>query len=164
MNCHNCHRPLSDPESVRQGIGPICREKLSFQLSLFKGAAVNDAGPIEVIGLVCVRMPDGTPSTNIPQRYSYHSPGGFEWGYSGSGPADLALNVLAHFLPIDETTQIHRIALGIVTDTAWTLHQAFKRDFLEGMPEEGGHLPAEEIKAWIEEHLSKLKQIDETTG
>jgi len=28
----------------------------------------------------------------------YHSPTGFEWGYLGSGPADLALSILWNFL------------------------------------------------------------------
>lgn len=31
----------------------------------------------------------------LRQRIVYHSPTGFEWGYAGSGPADLALNILA---------------------------------------------------------------------
>lgn len=31
----------------------------------------------------------------LRQRIVYHSPTGFEWGYPGSGPADLALNILA---------------------------------------------------------------------
>lgn len=26
-----------------------------------------------------------------------HSPDGFQWGYGGSGPADLALSILTHF-------------------------------------------------------------------
>lgn len=30
-----------------------------------------------------------------------HSPDGFEWGYSGSGPADLALSILADHLAED---------------------------------------------------------------
>ena len=28
----------------------------------------------------------------------FHSPTGFEWGYAGSGPADLALSILADYL------------------------------------------------------------------
>lgn len=31
----------------------------------------------------------------LRHRIVYHSPTGFEWGYAGSGPADLALNILA---------------------------------------------------------------------
>ena len=42
-----------------------------------------------------------------------HSPTGFEWGYSGSGPAQLALALLADHLGDDEN--------------AVKLHQYFKR-------------------------------------
>ncbi|HXQ29455.1 MAG TPA: DUF6166 domain-containing protein [Gemmatimonadales bacterium] len=31
-----------------------------------------------------------------------HSPSGFNWGYAGSGPAQLALAILADHLPSDE--------------------------------------------------------------
>jgi len=32
------------------------------------------------------------------KHYIRHSPTGFEWGYAGSGPADLALSILWNFL------------------------------------------------------------------
>ena len=32
--------------------------------------------------------------TNVPWTVIRHSPDGFNWGYNGSGPADLALNIL----------------------------------------------------------------------
>lgn len=31
----------------------------------------------------------------------YHSPTGLEWGYGGSGPADMALTILSHFFGIE---------------------------------------------------------------
>lgn len=31
------------------------------------------------------------------QAVKYHSPSGIEYGYAGSGPADMALTILAHF-------------------------------------------------------------------
>ena len=42
---------------------------------------------------------DGTPSP-LPPRHDLinHSPTGFEWGYGGSGPAQLALAILADHL------------------------------------------------------------------
>src|SRR6266436_5928682 len=45
----------------------------------------------------------------------YHSPDGFEWGYGGSGPADLALNILGLFVAPPE---------------AWRWHQHYKGDVL----------------------------------
>jgi hypothetical protein len=35
---------------------------------------------------------------NIQRRIVRHSPTGFAWGYGGSGPADLALNILSVFI------------------------------------------------------------------
>jgi Family of unknown function (DUF6166) len=46
-----------------------------------------------------------------------HSPAGFNWGYSGSGPAQLALALLAH-------------AVG--EDLARCLYQTFKNDVVAG--------------------------------
>ncbi|MBA7483063.1 hypothetical protein ES707_18574 [subsurface metagenome] len=80
---------------------------------------------------------------NIPQRIVYHSPDGFEWGYMGSGPAELALNILYCFLD-------GRRAL--------TLHQLFKERFLAAMHHEGGTIKAAEIRSWI------CRQIDPPPG
>lgn len=49
-----------------------------------------------------------------------HSPTGFEWGYGGSGPAQLALALLADHL--DDA------------DEAVALHQYFKRAVVENLP------------------------------
>jgi hypothetical protein len=92
----------------------------------------------------CIRAPGheepgteaGGALVAIEQRFVVHSPDGFEWGYHGSGPADLALNVLALFVPPPE---------------AWRLHQEFKRAFIAPLPRRGGILRAAEIMKWIRE-------------
>jgi hypothetical protein len=45
--------------------------------------------------VTCTRGADGTVTCSIPQTHKHHSPTGFEIGYGGSGPAYLALNILA---------------------------------------------------------------------
>ena len=41
----------------------------------------------------------GVRAIGVPLRHHVrHSPTGFEWGYEGSGPADLARSLLAHHL------------------------------------------------------------------
>ena len=50
-----------------------------------------------------------------------HSPSGFEWGYAGSGPAQLALAILADYLNDDVQ--------------AMNLHQRFKWTIIAGLPE-----------------------------
>jgi len=80
--------------------------------------------------------------SNVPREIVNHSTDGFEWGYLGSGPADLALNILYCFLDYPR---------------AWTLHQAFKEDFLAGMPAEGGEIKKDLINNWIVEKMREIR-------
>jgi hypothetical protein len=63
-----------------------------------------------------------------------HSPDGFEWGYGGSGPAQLALALL-----LDVTGN------AAVADR---LHQAFKWEWVAKWGEEWS-ITTEEIKLWL---------------
>lgn len=78
--------------------------------------------------------------TNVPHTWRHHSPAGFEWGYAGSGPAELALNILVQF-----TDRV----------TSYRLHQLFKEDYVAPMPPEGGRISAEEIHGWIARRRSE---------
>jgi hypothetical protein len=61
-----------------------------------------------------------------------HSPSGFEWGYAGSGPAQLALALLADHLGDD--------------DAAVSLHQDFKSQVVASLPYRGWTLSSEQIR------------------
>lgn len=55
-----------------------------------------------------------------------HSPDGFEWGYGGSGPAQLALAILAHHLGDDQEAlrfyQRFKFAvIGAIKDDQWRM-------------------------------------------
>jgi Family of unknown function (DUF6166) len=65
-----------------------------------------------------------------------HSPSGFEWGYRGSGPAQLALAILADHLGD--------------TDEALRLHQEFKVSVVAALDREGWTLTDQEIQEAIE--------------
>lgn len=92
--------------------------------------------------------------TNVPWSVVDHSPTGFEWGYYGQGPADLALNILNLFEPPGADGQ-EPVGCwdGEASRTAHALHQAFKEDFLAKMPAEGGMIRGTEIRAWISERV-----------
>jgi hypothetical protein len=60
-----------------------------------------------------------------------HSPTGFEWGYGGSGPAQLALALLADHLGN--------------TERALTLYQAFKFAVVTKLPKRGWLLTSQDI-------------------
>lgn len=60
-----------------------------------------------------------------------HSPTGFEWGYCGSGPAQLALAILADHLADDEQ--------------ALDFYQRFKWELIAELPKRGWTLTSLEI-------------------
>jgi len=65
-----------------------------------------------------------------------HSPSGFEWGYGGSGPAQLALALLADHLGNDRE--------------AVNLHQDFKRIVVAQLPYRGWELTSLQMDTWLE--------------
>jgi hypothetical protein len=64
-----------------------------------------------------------------------HSPSGFEWGYSGSGPAQLALALLADHLGND--------------DRALKLHQDFKRAVVANLSFKGWAFTSDQIQLLV---------------
>lgn len=77
------------------------------------------------------------PPVPLEQVWVVHSPSGMEFGYPGSGPADLALNILRQFVEPPE---------------AWALHQDMKREFIAPLdpdPETPHQIQVERIRAWI---------------
>lgn len=77
----------------------------------------------------------GNAVTNVPHKHKIHSPTGFEWGYGGSGPCDLALNILALYVPFSYAC-------------AWK--HDFKWDVIAKIPKEGTVIKRETIIDWIE--------------
>ena len=71
-----------------------------------------------------------------------HSPAGFEWGYGGSGPAQLALALAADVLGDDEA------ALGV--------YQRLKVRLVSRLPADGWTLTEEELA----EALRSLRDAD----
>jgi len=73
------------------------------------------------------------------QKVYNHSPNGFNWGYGGSGPAQLALAVLLEFTSEDK---------------ALLLHQDFKWDIIAKLPQDKFGLTID-INKWIEKYERK---------
>ncbi len=68
----------------------------------------------------------------------WHPNAGFEWGYSGQGPTDFAVNILMHFTGGDaEFSMQHRIE--------------FREKFVATMPRGGGRIKKEDILKFISE-------------
>jgi len=67
-----------------------------------------------------------------------HSPDGFQWGYGGSGPADLALSILTDYckrFKFDESIPEK-------------YYQKFKKDFIASSPDEL-NVTSDDIKEWL---------------
>lgn len=97
-------------------------------------------GAEEVADIHLARAPGteggaGGAMADIRQQFVVHSPTGFEWGYGGSGPADLALNILGLFVPPPE---------------AWRLHHHYKSHAIAGLDQDGPHtITAASVREWI---------------
>lgn len=63
-----------------------------------------------------------------------HSPTGFEWGYTGSGPTQLALAILVD-------------SLG--RELALEHYHAFKTDFIAGLEKKGWRIEEIAIRRWL---------------
>jgi len=135
--CCKCKRRLTNPLSMKLGIGPICRAINNLQ-GVFEFMKVGEIENWKE-DIICTRDENGI-HTNVPCRITYHSPDGFEWGYGGSGPSDFALNILSIF---------------IGQDLAFQYHQDFKWEFIAPLPPEGGTIPMEIILDWIEKNVKE---------
>lgn len=84
-------------------------------------------------GVCVVTVVDDTGEHPLDPRLDLwsHSPTGFEWSYLGSGPAQLALALVADAL------RNHAEAVRV--------HQEFKRRVVARLPREGWQLTEEEV-------------------
>lgn len=95
-----------------------------------KGSYLNEPRTI-----VWAAPDDGQPPYRLNERQDLisHSPDGFSWGYAGSGPAQLALALLADIY--DDTYALEH-------------HQLFKFKVIANLPQsEGWKLQEGEIRA-----------------
>ena len=82
---------------------------------------------------------DATDYTYELVHHVRHSPDGFEWGYGGSGPSELARCILIDFFDLHDTPTDHPLPV-----------QEFKARFIESAPYEGFEVTGEQIADWIE--------------
>lgn len=130
------------------------------------------------VSVVVENVGDDGPSERRPLAHiSYHSPDGFEWGYAGSGPADLALAILADYF--EESAEFVLAALRSMwtpRSKAAALHQSFKEGCVATEHRDEWLLPSDEIEAWLqtpdiqarlaelareEEELAEIRRLEE---
>lgn len=101
--------------------------------------------------VVCRRIGTfgATALTNVPRTVIQGSPDGHEWGYGGSGPHDLALDILNWFRPPQNKSDHVECNEGHCSKIAWRLKHLFCVEFIATMPKVGGEIAAETIEKWI---------------
>jgi hypothetical protein len=96
----------------------------------------------------------GTGHYKLPLKPSLklynHSPTGFNFGYGGSGPAQLALAIL-----LDYTGD--KMVAG-------AFHQDFKWKFIGGMQHPGGVIKGADISRWLTEHTPTSNLVISDSG
>lgn len=161
MKCRRCNRALKREPWRSQGIGKICSAKEAADRERQNEETGDvivpyDGGDIWIERLACATgTENGTEylkhscsgiRTNVQRTVVRHSPSGFNFGYAGSGPADLALNICRMF-----TTP----------EIADMRYQDFKREFL-GADGDRLEIKRDDIMRWMadksaEELAQKLK-------
>jgi hypothetical protein len=93
--------------------------------------------PAPPVGKECTVTVDGQP---LNRRYDLlsASPAGFEWNYRGSGPAQLAIALLAH---------------AFSDEFACEYYQQFKNEVIAALPEHGWTLTTADLDEWREVSL-----------
>ena len=112
---------------------------------LYQGRRDENELTVHVVLQKVDREPWLKPLTHV----SYHSPDGFEWGYGGSGPADLALAILTDWFE-EDPVKVQTYARTGEGDpsSAVHFHQQFKDKFIVGLPRITWTIRDEEIKKW----------------
>ena len=142
--CARCGRKLKDPNAE---YGPICARKVAAEQGIAEQPAssitiqttIRDgyAGMRTPVGPVVVRIRNGVQK---PLRHLvHHSPDGFNWGYGGSGPADLARSIIADVTG-DENPHP-------------AIYQPFKWEFVSSWGDRW-EISLDEIRAWAEKRAA----------
>jgi hypothetical protein len=100
-----------------------------------------------------VLVHDGRGDSWPLTHYARHSPTGFSWGYSGSGPSDLARCVLIDHFGLAARGQWSDEVYDPTTgEQAWlpVSYQNFKFDVIAKLPQnEGWTLTSEDVAEWV---------------
>jgi hypothetical protein len=120
--------------------------------------------PLFETGKVILSRVNNLVHTNVPHLAVQHSPSGFEFGYAGSGPADLALNIC-----MAAYTQLEGVTGGALKDSdpdtikvwggqkvhraVFEMYQDFKFQFIAPVPREGGEIDTAVILKWVSTRL-----------
>jgi len=169
-SCSVCHRALKSPASQEIGIGPVCAKKNLIR-TMPNGRIEGEFSDKYLFldklrdGIIIRRTEKGV-ETNIPHLHTHHSPTGFEYGYGGSGPADLALNLavaMLHQMGYNgpKTEGFPLWDKSICFELAYEVHQDLKWEFIAPLDRNQNHvIPFETLETWLKERITKFEAFN----
>jgi len=89
----------------------------------------------------------GDVITNVEHRVKHHSPTGLEYGYGGSGPSDMALNLCEMIVEEEgfETNGFVELSNGSVSRTTYRVYQDVKWALIAKVDDAGGVLAYDRV-------------------
>ena len=100
-------------------------------------------GPVTVIDL-------DTGEEKPLRHHRHHSPDGFSWGYSGSGPCELARCILIDYFDLHSRAQRNAPSFKLPVD-----HKAFCLDYLAAFDQQTGwEMSDTVITGWVARQLA----------
>ena len=107
-------------------------------MKIYRGKRIGE-GKLDTGSDVVVTVSEDKEIDKNLEHHVYHSPTGFNWGYLGSGPSDLACSILWDFLGKEPGRE---------------LYMSFKGRFVAEMGDEW-EVDSDDIKEWIIERYGK---------
>lgn len=116
----------------------------------------------------CTVVDENFAGARLVKHVVLHSLTGFETGYAGSGPADLALSILANYYEVSDGQiaaaiscwHLHNVGGGDA-ERALLFHQAFKLKFIAPQqlkPGQAYEIPSSAIESWLADLLGGARQ------
>lgn len=84
-----------------------------------------------------IQASEASPDRRPLAHRVIHSPNGFDWGYAGNGPADLAAAILGNELAVEVPSSIYL---------------PFRDEVIARLPNDRFDLPATRVWEWVREH------------
>lgn len=142
------------------------RQRLALEM-IIKNQKGTFMDTQQLPSVVIVRESDGTIKTDVKHIVA-HSPTGFEVGYGGSGPADLALSILEdHLQKTGYNGRRERVFRGVCFRAAYALHQDFKWKFIATLDPDARTwtIRRADIEAFLEErkHVLDMYAVRDNT-
>lgn len=138
VKCRVCRKKLRS-KWREIGIGPVCARRCGIVWIDGVETQTRNHFTVDLFtqDVVCTRDENGRPQINVYHVWPLHSPDGMEWGYDGSGPSDLALNIL--------------IKYGVRRSLAEIHHAEFRMRFVSRLPRDGGIIKEGDIHNFLSE-------------